>query len=133
MTSEKYVRLRFHTQTILSLCSFYRAWSSALLEEVVDVCRTNIEKWCRTVESLGLSSNDLDMYKKVVVDHIRTLLDEMNQEVEEMQGTVMDEIEHLLQTSAQLCKQLSIKMPEYGKDNLGFYQERNLLQQKIAE
>lgn len=82
---------------------------------------------------LGLSESELEKRKQILVGSLAEVLDDYIQEVEEVQEKLSHEIQKLLQTSGRLCKELSIELPQYGKDNLGLYAEKELLKKKVAE
>lgn len=67
------------------------------------------------MDKLGPRPEDLEKYKRVFVQNVEDTFEDMNKETEEMLSKVISDIEMLLKTSQELCKQLSLSMPDYGR------------------
>lgn len=57
----------------------------------------------------------------------------MTDEAVENQNKIINQIEILLKKSEMLCKDLHIRMPQYGSQDLSLYEEFQLLENRIDE
>lgn len=109
------------------------SWKESLVLEVKELTEVHLLKWADIIEELGTESVDLREYSNIVKSNVESLYKEMIDEVQTMKATVSSKIIEMLQKCEVLCKELSIKMPQYGKNHLSLYQEQALLAENIAE
>lgn len=98
-----------------------------------DISATKLLKWAEIIERLGLDSVNLNDYSESVKNHVESLYDDMIEEMEAHQNSVIEEIEQLLKEASALCKHLSIPIPMYGEEELSLIKEREILRKKISE
>lgn len=109
------------------------SWGQSLVFEVNEITQVQLLKWAEIIEELGTESVDLDEYKNIVKSNVESLYKDMIEEVETMKAAIGSRIMHMLQKCEVLCKELSVEMPQYGKNNLSLYKEQALLAESIAE
>lgn len=123
----------FAIARFITACFSIPAWAEEFIEMINKECHTKLTDLCIKLEVFGLEPNELQKTKSSILNGINEVLDDYIQEVQDRQEHIANEIKSLLQRSEELCKELSISLPDYGKDNLGLFKERNLLKEKVEE
>lgn len=108
-------------------------WKELFILEAEKRIKTHLLKWAGIVEELGPESKTLEDYVQIVYSNIDGLCVEMIEEMENMKSAVGSRILEMLEKCDALCKELSIQIPEYGKNHLSLFEEQKLLAESIME
>lgn len=92
-----------------------------------------IRDFCSTIIKMGLEEQEKQDWLKIFKHHISDCLNDMRQDVTNLENKLLDNIEKLLAQSESLCKQLRIKMPDYGSKCLSLYKEEAYLQNMVKQ
>ncbi|KAF5280439.1 hypothetical protein FQR65_LT03248 [Abscondita terminalis] len=91
-------------------------------------------KWWEIVTSmLPPTSESITQWNEIYKSQINEICDDMISEAISKRDDVLNDIEKLLEQSSLLCKELNIKMPDYGANSLTLYDERDILANKVNE
>ncbi|XP_017784615.1 PREDICTED: protein regulator of cytokinesis 1-like [Nicrophorus vespilloides] len=105
-------------------------WYNDLLSNIQNITYANMRKWIVIVSKLGLKDDKLNKCGQSIVKEFECFMEDLVKQAMESQNTLIDKITDLLKKSEILCKQLAMKMPEYGKTNMGLFDEE--LSLKVA-
>lgn len=109
------------------------SWKEELINELHEVTQKHVDELSCIMDRMGIESSIkpqwIQVTKDQVVEAFKTVLDNAR----ELQEQLIASIEELLQRSENLCKQLRIKMPPHGSENLSLSEEKALLKRRITE
>ncbi|KRT85574.1 hypothetical protein AMK59_1719, partial [Oryctes borbonicus] len=108
-------------------------WIKELIKEINEISEKNISELSCIMERMGIDKAIIPEWIEVVKDRISETYKGILDEANELQEKLISSIEELLQRSQELCKQLHVKMPLYGSNNLSLGEEKALLNSRIAE
>ncbi|KAF2903144.1 hypothetical protein ILUMI_03046 [Ignelater luminosus] len=108
-------------------------WNQEFLDSMLDITKTSVLKWCELLNQLGMETQARQHWATIFTGVVQETYKEIIQEVANHQNALLDEIENLLKQSAALCKELHLKMPDYGSQQLTLCEERRILKERIQE
>ncbi|XP_031350000.1 protein regulator of cytokinesis 1-like isoform X2 [Photinus pyralis] len=98
-----------------------------LLQNVTNISEEKTKKWWDVVVSM-MGTNDVTVHwSQIFVKQVTELFDEMIDESIQKRLEMLNKIEVLLQKSSSLCKDLNIKLPSYGSQQLTLCEEQEYL------
>lgn len=95
--------------------------------------KQNVLTWHNMVEKLSSNDDRITKWNDILKRNIEDVYNDIFADVSDNQEKLLNGIEQLLQRSEVLCKSLHIKMPNYGSDVLGLYEEQEILMNMIAK
>lgn len=85
------------------------------------------------LNQLGMEPQARQRWATIFTEVVQETYKDIIQEVANHHSTLLDEIENLLKQSSSLCKELHLKMPDYGSQQLTLCEERRILKDRIQE
>ncbi|KAI4454854.1 biotinidase-related [Holotrichia oblita] len=109
------------------------SWKEQLIKELHEVTQKHVEELGCIMDRMGIEESIKPQWIEVTKDQVIEAFKIVLENAKDLQEQLIASIEQLLQRSEDLCKQLRIKMPPYGSENLNLGQEKALLKRRITE
>lgn len=104
------------------------------IDDIQSLTKEKVAKWLDVIiNMMGPSSKTTDEWNSIFKTQITELYDEMICEAIAKRDSMLNKIEELLKKSSILCKELNIKIPDYGAEGLTLYEEQEFLANKVKE
>lgn len=104
-----------------------------LIAELNAITETHVGEISSIMDRMGIEASSRPEWHKIIKDQVLETYVIILDDAKGLQNKLMDSIEDLLKRSQELCKQLRIKMPSYGSENLNLAEEKLLLKSRVSE
>lgn len=115
------------------MCDIMETWLLQLLNELNASSKTHLLELSSIINRMGMDEKTRAEWISIIKEQIQDTYSGLLEDAKIYQNKLIDSIEELLKESEALCKQLHIKMPSYGSENLSLSQEKDLLKHRIKE